>query len=171
MLLLAPFVVVVVIAISLRGSREAAAAIIGFFVAALVPAGAFCLWPPFGAQNAAATAIWFAIGYLYSITFVVVLGVPAFFALRPFRPGHWWSVAAAGMLLGIAVSVILRLPQRAKSRRFHWDCAPWWSFRFGLLDDLETWNVCGNALVLMREVLRNTYTNSQLEVALERKMN
>jgi hypothetical protein len=50
---------------------------------------------------------WFAIAYVFAIGFVSILGVPAFLLLRPLRPGHWWSVGAAGMLLGFGVALLV----------------------------------------------------------------
>jgi len=60
----------------------------------------------------------FAFFYLFSTIFVVVLGVPTFLLLRPFRPGHWWSVAAAGFLLGVLAAVIMRSPNNPNSHDF-----------------------------------------------------
>jgi hypothetical protein len=55
---------------------------------------------------------WFMIFYIYSLIFVVVLGIPAFFILRPFRPGHWWSVMSAGGLLGVGAELLFRFQSR-----------------------------------------------------------
>jgi hypothetical protein len=115
MLLVLPFVlpvvIIFVIAMCLGSGREAAAATIGFFLAAAVPicvSGTFVFLE--GSEKTGRILEWSLLLYPFSLGFVIILGLPAFLALRPFRPGHWWSVGAAGMLLGLGVGAILRLP-------------------------------------------------------------
>jgi hypothetical protein len=91
--------------------RENAFASIGFLVAAAIPAAALTasglFWGPFGTENAVGL---FCVLYVYSAMLTILIGLPAFFLFRPFRPGHWWSVSMTGLFLGILTSVILRLP-------------------------------------------------------------
>jgi hypothetical protein len=71
----------------------------GLIGAAAVPAAFFsALYPQ-----------WFMIFYAYSFIFVVVLGTPAFLILRPFRPGHWWSVMSVGGLLGAGAELLFKI--------------------------------------------------------------
>jgi hypothetical protein len=103
------FVVPIFLAIGLAiaascGARkgELIATFVGFVVAAAIPAGILA-WTDEGFSIG-----WFAIAYVFAIGFVSILGVPAFLLLRPLRLGHWWSVGAAGMLLGFGVATLLR---------------------------------------------------------------
>jgi hypothetical protein len=89
------------------GAREGSAIVLGLICAAILPAAilaaqsqstGFRLWDFAG---------WFVFIYPFSLLFATMLGLPAFFLLRPLRPGHWWSVAAAGMLLGAAVALLI----------------------------------------------------------------
>jgi hypothetical protein len=90
---------------------EAAFAALGFFAAAAVPAMVLSvLWPLDGHRRLVSIVLSFVIVYPFSAILTVGLGLPAFLLLRPFRPGHWWSVLAAGFLLGVLASIIIRLP-------------------------------------------------------------
>lgn len=82
----------------------------GFLVAPVVPAVAFSLLYPLAGFEIISILASFAVYYPYSATAVLLLGLPAFLALRPFRPGNWWSVMSVGFLLGVLVAIILRLP-------------------------------------------------------------
>lgn len=91
--------------------REIFAAAAGLAAASIVPAAALSvIWPLDGDLSARSVAGTFLVLYLYSASAVVVLGLPAFFLLRPFRPGNWWSVTAVGVLLGILAAIVMRLP-------------------------------------------------------------
>src|SRR5262245_49447155 len=92
------------------GRRELVAIVIGLLVAAIVPVLIIGISSLFdgdykpGSPIAAPLLIFFA----FSLLFVIVLGMPAFLVLRPFRPGHWWSVAAAGVLLGVVPDALMQ---------------------------------------------------------------
>ena len=96
--------------------KETDAALIGFGTASVVPAavlaiGALTTHSPLSGWSDIGDFLGvFALLYMFSLMATVFLGVPAFFLLRPFRPGHWWSVLAAGFILGVIVTIILRLP-------------------------------------------------------------
>ena len=91
--------------------REILAAIAGFVVVALIPPTFMALFAPlFGGTDIENRFGTFVIYGSFSAVFVALLGIPAFLLLRPFRPGHWWSVFAAGFLLGSVVAIILALP-------------------------------------------------------------
>jgi len=91
--------------------RETTAAIVGFLVASIIPGATIsALWPIDGTHRIGSILSTFAVAYPFSVVAVIFLGLPAFLLLRPFRPGHWWSVLAVGFLLGAMVSVIVRLP-------------------------------------------------------------
>lgn len=91
--------------------RELVFAFIGFAVASVIPAACLAVAFPLGEGfDLPPIAITFAVLYPYSASAIVALGIPAFALLRPLHPGAWWSVAAVGLILGLAVTVILRLP-------------------------------------------------------------
>jgi hypothetical protein len=90
---------------------EAAFAALGFFVASAIPAMVLSvLWPLDGHHQLVSIFLSIVVVYPFSAILTVGLGLPAFLLLRPFRPGHWWSVLGAGFLLGVLASIILRLP-------------------------------------------------------------
>ena len=94
-----------------RPMKETNAALIGFGVASVVPPAVMAIGSPLsGYYDIGSILGTFAIACPFSLMATMFLGVPAFFLLRPFRPGHWWSVLAAGFILGVMVAVILRLP-------------------------------------------------------------
>jgi hypothetical protein len=64
------------------------------------PATAFTILSIETYYNVIDMFIFFAGFLFFSIVYVLVLGFPAFFLLRPYRPGHWWSVAAVGFFIG-----------------------------------------------------------------------
>lgn len=91
--------------------RESAVAILGLIVASAVPPAILALTAPLGGELSVGSAVaTFEVTYPFSAAAVIVLGLPAFFLLRPFAPGQWWSVFTVGFLLGIVVAIILRLP-------------------------------------------------------------
>lgn len=90
------------------GGRELVATAVGFIVAAAVPAALMVYGSPLNGDHAMFSIALFLVVYVFALGFVIVLGVPAFLLLRPFRPGRWWSVAAAGGLLGICASALFR---------------------------------------------------------------
>jgi hypothetical protein len=106
--------------------RESIATIVGFIVAAAIPPlflvfGLPLVYGQPASGNPALTAPQaLLIFYFYSFVFVIVLGVPTFLALRPFRPGHWWSVAAVGALLGIGIAKLLRLTGKLDPHDLLW---------------------------------------------------
>lgn len=92
---------------------EPVAVFCGLISAAAVPAVFLAMQSSPGREfEVSVVAVWFAILYPYSFVFVVLLGLPAFFLLRPFRPGHWWSVMSAGGLLGAAAEWLVRIQGR-----------------------------------------------------------
>ena len=91
--------------------RETRAALVGFLVASVIPSAVLSvLWPLGGDWSLASIGISLLVTYPFSAAAVLVFGVPAFFLLRPLRPGHWWSVGSVGFLLGLLVDVVLHLP-------------------------------------------------------------
>ena len=99
--------------------REVFAIVVGFIVASIVPmAGLSVVTLVEGVYSVGEIAPWFLVLYPFSAAATVLLGLPAFLLLRPFRPGHWWSVSIAGLLLGILVAIILRLPHRPNPHDF-----------------------------------------------------
>ena len=45
----------------------------------------------------------------FALVIVLVFGVPTFFLLRPFTPGHWTMPLAAGAMLGLLLLLLLQL--------------------------------------------------------------
>lgn len=89
--------------------KEFTAIIVGFFVAAAIPAVWFAIYfPLFNDRSPENIVGSLFIYYFYSLHAVVLLGLPTFIILRPLRPGHWWSVAAIGFVLGIVVVFAIR---------------------------------------------------------------
>lgn len=91
--------------------RELVHAITGFAVASVIPAACLAVaFPLSDGFDLPSIVVTFVVLYPYSAAAVIALGVPAFALLRPLRPGAWWSVATVGLILGLATTVILRLP-------------------------------------------------------------
>jgi hypothetical protein len=91
--------------------REAIFAVLGFATASIIPAAFLAsIFPLSGNVDGLSIVGSFVVLYPYSLAAVVVLGVPAFALLRPYRPGNWWSVTAVGLALGLLVALVLRLP-------------------------------------------------------------
>jgi hypothetical protein len=90
------------------GSFEPIAVFCGLIAAATVPAVFLAMqMSPGRSFDLPGIAGWFGVFYFYALGFVLLFGLPAFFVLRPFRPGHWWSVMAVGGLLGMGASWLL----------------------------------------------------------------
>lgn len=91
--------------------RELSFAVSGFLVASLVPAVLIAAFTPlsgkYDIENIQAS---FLFAWIWCLSFVLVLGVPAFLLLRRYRPGHWFLVMLVGGLLGVFVSILVRLP-------------------------------------------------------------
>lgn len=99
--------------------REVLSVIIGLIVASVIPATVLAsLGPLDGEYHVHSILLSFLVFYPFSAAATGLLGLPAFLVLRPFRPGHWWSVSIAGSLLGVLVAVILRLPSRPNPHDF-----------------------------------------------------
>jgi len=93
--------------------NETAATFLGFLAASVLPSFYLSLVSPLGDERSLQAFLGtFVVTYPFSVAAVAVLGGPSFVLLRRFKPGHWWSVAAAGFLLGAAVGVIMRLPNK-----------------------------------------------------------
>lgn len=91
--------------------KEITAAAAGFLVASAIPAAIFStLWPLDETHRIGSIASSFVVAYPFSAAATILLGLPTFLLLRPFRPGQWWSVLAAGFLLGTIASILIRLP-------------------------------------------------------------
>jgi hypothetical protein len=99
--------------------REIVATVLGFLAASIVPPAVMSIaWPLSGELSIGSVLSTFAVAYPFSAGSVVLFGLPAFLLLRPFRPGHWWSVLAAGFLLGTLVAVVLRIPGQPNPNDF-----------------------------------------------------
>ena len=99
--------------------REVLSVIIGLIVASVIPAAVLAsLGPLDGEYHVHSILLSFLVFYPFSAAATGLLGLPAFLVLRPFRPGHWWSVSATGLLLGVLVAVIIRLPNRPNPHDF-----------------------------------------------------
>ena len=84
---------------------------IGLFVASIIPPAIFSIVGALDGQWRLSAIIGtIFITYPFSLLFVLMLGLPTFLALRPYGPGHWWSVAIVGLILGVVVGITLRLP-------------------------------------------------------------
>jgi hypothetical protein len=81
--------------------KERYAALLGFVVAPLIPASILSVaYPLSGHREPSDIAASLMVALPFSSIFCMGLGLPAFLILRRFGPGHWWSVAAIGFLLG-----------------------------------------------------------------------
>ena len=113
------FIVCIVLAVTIliyalyagHSSHEVIAAAIGFMVASLIPAVIIAVISPLdGVRDIRSILSSALIFYPFAVAFVVLLGLPTFLLLRPFRPGHWWSATIVGFLLGAIVAAVVRLP-------------------------------------------------------------
>jgi len=95
--------------------KESTAATVGFLVAAVPPALMLGLLTPISREGPDPVAVigLFPIGYAFSILFVGVFGVPAFFLARRFRLIRWWSTVTVGFAIGVAAAFILKWPTSA----------------------------------------------------------
>tara|TARA_R110000868_G_scaffold2809_2_gene19366 strand:- start:2337 stop:2750 length:414 start_codon:yes stop_codon:yes gene_type:complete len=82
----------------------------GFVIAALLPAFILGVIVPFDNWSLRRFTMVFLIILPFSAAATLAVGLPAFLILRPFRPGHWWSVSLAGFGLGVLVAIAMRLP-------------------------------------------------------------
>jgi hypothetical protein len=99
--------------------RESVAAVVGFVAASVFPPVVLSFgWPLSGRFDIVSAAIGVVVLYPFSAAFTFLLGVPAFLLLRRFAPGRWWAVLAVGFVLGILVSIAMRLPSRPDPRDF-----------------------------------------------------
>jgi hypothetical protein len=93
--------------------REPFAVAAGFLFAAAVPAIFISVATPLGGERSLyGMSLSLLFFYFTFLPLVVAFGLPAFLLLRPFRPGHWWSVGITGFLLGVLLEVVIRLPYR-----------------------------------------------------------
>src|SRR5512136_3097957 len=51
----------------------------------------------------------FPVVYVIAAAIIVLIGLPVFSLLRPFRPMQWWSILAVGFLLGALISIVQQL--------------------------------------------------------------
>ena len=106
--------------------KELHATLLGFIVAPFVRALILSVaYPLSGDHSLGSTAASLVVAVPFSAIFTIGLGLPAFLILRRFGPGNWWSVGAAGFLLGGLTAFDDRpahrrdLPHPARSRRDH----------------------------------------------------
>ena len=91
--------------------NEIIAVAIGMLVAALIPAIVLSVgWPLDGSRQFQSIIGTFIVALPFAFGAALVLGIPTFFLLRPFRPGSFWSVALVGFCLGALVQFILLYP-------------------------------------------------------------
>ncbi|MCB0188460.1 MAG: hypothetical protein KDE31_29520 [Caldilineaceae bacterium] len=94
-----------------RTFREILVTIVGFVVASIIPAAVLSIrWPIDGMYKVESIVVSFAIAYPFSAAATVLLGLPAFFVLKPFRPGRWWAALAVGFVIGVVVAITVQLP-------------------------------------------------------------
>ena len=99
--------------------REGVAAAVGFFAASIFPAVVLSVAAPLdGKLSISSAAISFVVAYPFSAAFALLLGIPTFLLLRRFGPGTWWAVLAIGFVLGILVSIMVRLPSQPNPHDF-----------------------------------------------------
>jgi hypothetical protein len=93
----------------LKMGKEFIAIVGGFLVAAAVPPFLLSVVSPLGGSYDIESVLMSSLALIpFSAAFTVLFGLPAFLVLRPFRPGHWWSVTAVGLVLGAAVFRIIQ---------------------------------------------------------------
>jgi hypothetical protein len=92
--------------------KDICSATAGFFAAAAFAAVGLSVWMAFAVGGfdfeffLMAPVAFFPIALIV----VVVLGVPTFLLLRPFKPGHWSMPLMAGSGLGVLLIVVLPMP-------------------------------------------------------------
>jgi hypothetical protein len=132
--------------------KESAAIGVGLAVAGIIPAAVLgSLWPLSGDHTIRSVAVSILIALPFSAVFAVLFGLPAFLLLRPFRPGHWWSVSLVGCFLGILVSLAMRLPNNIDPHDFIINCP------LGALSALSFWLIWRRSVA---EVMPKTVTTS-----------
>ena len=91
--------------------REIVSVVAGVLISSVMPAAMLGLiWPLSGRLTFDSASATFFVLLPFSVSAVIVLGLPAFLVLRPLRPGNWWCVSVIGFLLGLVTVVIIRLP-------------------------------------------------------------
>jgi hypothetical protein len=94
----------------LISEKEIIHIVVGFVVSAIIPAAIISvIWPLDRTRYILSMVGSFGVFYPFSLGAVVVLGLPSFAVLRPFRPGRWWFVVPVGFFLGTLVDVVLKL--------------------------------------------------------------
>ena len=97
--------------------KEFGVAVLAFLAAAVVPVAVLAaIWPLGEKHTPSAILISFLFFYPYSCIATILFGLPAFLVLRPFRPGHCWSVMIVGFLLGCLVPTAMTLPNYPELR-------------------------------------------------------
>jgi hypothetical protein len=87
------------------------ATVLGFVAASIFPAAVLSVSSPLGGKlTIGSVAVSFFVSYPFSAAFTLLFGLPAFLLLRRFGSGRWWSVLGVGFLLGIPVTIAIRLP-------------------------------------------------------------
>jgi hypothetical protein len=99
--------------------KKTTATIIGFLVSPLIAAILGILITPLGANQEVASRLGLLpIFYFFSILATLTFGVPIFFLLSYLKAISWWSALGAGVVIGILVAVVLRLPDIVQIRDF-----------------------------------------------------
>jgi len=91
--------------------KAVCSAVIGFLAAAAFAAIALPSLILIGAGSFdVAAGLKASVGFFpFALVVVVILGVPTFLLLRPFRPGHWSMPLIAGTILGLLLLLVLDL--------------------------------------------------------------
>jgi hypothetical protein len=132
--------------------KESVAIRIGFAAAAIIPAAVLgSVGPLSGDHNIRSIAVSILVALPFSAAFSILFGLPAFLLLRPFRPGHWWSVSFVGCFLGILVSLAIRLPNNIDPHDLIIDCP------LGALSALAFWLIWKRSVA---EVMPEAVTTS-----------
>lgn len=85
-------------------------AVVGFLVAAVIPAVTLALLSPITEGGLIAALGIVPVLLFFSGAATMLLGVPAFLVLNHFGLVRWWSAAAAGLFIGAAVVFAMRMP-------------------------------------------------------------
>lgn len=95
--------------------KRGIATILGFLIAPLVPVViGTAISLPSKSADLGLFAIMGAIVYVYSCGLTVLFGVPAYLLLSKKNLVRWWSTLLVGLLVGILVATVFRLPNQPR---------------------------------------------------------